>query len=174
MIIGEVQNNNEVIISMIKTWKRLFDRAHYHAVDGSYWWTIRQKAQSGGVKGWLALHNYHKYNDNHGSYISIDATFAGRPTLPHGIYGVFISSRATIGKDCTIFQQVTIGSNQLKDSKGNGSPVIGDNVYIGCGAKIIGNVTIGDNVRIGANCIVTEDIPDNCTVVLNKPRVIQK
>ena len=53
MIIGEVQKNNEVIISMIKTWKRLFDRAHYHAVDGSYWWTIRQKAQSGGQKDGL-------------------------------------------------------------------------------------------------------------------------
>ena len=40
--------------------------------------------------------------------------------------------------------------------------------------KIIGSVRIGNNVRIGANCVVTNDVPDNCTVVLNKPRVIQK
>ena len=45
---------------------------------------------------------------------------------------------------------------------------------IGAGAKIIGDVTIGNNVKIGANCIVIDDIPDNSTVVLNKPRVIVK
>lgn len=50
--------------------------------------------------------------------------------------------------------------------------MIGDNVYIGAGAKIIGNVRIGDNVRIGANCVCAEDIPDNATVVLPKPRII--
>lgn len=43
---------------------------------------------------------------------------------------------------------------------------------IGAGAKIIGNVHVGNNVRIGANAIVVDDIPDNCTVVMNKPRVI--
>ena len=51
---------------------------------------------------------------------------------------------------------------------------LGDRVYIGAGAKIIGNVTIGNNVRIGANCVVTTDIPDNATVVLERPRVIRK
>ena len=45
-------------------------------------------------------------------------------------------------------------------------------MYIGCGAKIIGNVKIGSNVRIGANCVVTRDVPDNATVVLEKPRII--
>lgn len=43
---------------------------------------------------------------------------------------------------------------------------------IGAGAKIIGNVRIGNNVRIGANAIVVDDVPDDCTVVMNKPRVI--
>ena len=45
-------------------------------------------------------------------------------------------------------------------------------MYIGCGAKIIGGVRVGNNVRIGANCVVCQDIPDNATVVLEKPRVI--
>lgn len=53
-----------------------------------------------------------------------------------------------------------------------GAPTIGNNCLIGAGAKIIGNVRIGNNVRIGANAIVVDDIPDNCTVVMNKPRVI--
>ena len=56
--------------------------------------------------------------------------------------------------------------------RGGGAPTIGNNCLIGAGAKIIGNVRIGNNVRIGANAIVVDDIPDNCTVVMNKPRVI--
>ena len=69
---------------------------------------------------------------------------------------------------------LTIGSNTLIDSKSGGAPIIGDNVYIGAGAKIIGNVKIGNNVRIGAGCTVTRDVPDNCTVAQNLPAVIQK
>lgn len=54
------------------------------------------------------------------------------------------------------------------------SPKIGDNCYIGAGAKIIGNVVVGNNVRIGANAVVVEDIPDNSVVVMEKPKIIQK
>lgn len=97
-----------------------------------------------------------------------------RFNCPHGIKGIFISSNAEIGTGCTIFQHVVIGSNTIPDSKSCGFPVIGNNVYIGTGASIIGNVRIGNNVRIGANCIVTEDVPDNCVVVLGKPVIIQK
>ena len=93
-----------------------------------------------------------------------------RFVTPHGFYGIFISQRAKVGDGCTIYQQVTIGSNDLPNS--GGAPTIGNNCLIGAGAKIIGNVRIGNNVRIGANAIVVDDIPDNCTVVMNKPRVI--
>lgn len=47
-------------------------------------------------------------------------------------------------------------------------------MYIGPGAKIFGNIKVGNNVRIGANCVVFEDIPDNATVVLPKPRIIER
>lgn len=96
----------------------------------------------------------------------------GRITFPHGLNGILISAGAEIGENCTVFHQVTIGSNTAKGSKHIGSPKILDNVYIGAGAKIIGGITVGNNVRIGANCVVTEDVPDNATVVLSKPRVI--
>lgn len=96
----------------------------------------------------------------------------GKITFPHGISGIFISCNSVIGNNCTIFQQVTIGSNTLKDSKHVGAPTIGDNVFIGAGAKIIGNVKIGDNVRIGAGAIVTENIPKNSTVVAEKSKII--
>ena len=69
-----------------------------------------------------------------------------------------IISKCKIGDDVTIMQQVTIGS-----SRGGGRagyPSIGNQCFIGAGAKIIGNVTIGDNVVIGANAVVTKDIPE--------------
>lgn len=84
------------------------------------------------------------------------AQFGSKPNLPHGVSGIFISSGSKIGRNAVIFQQVTIGSVTTLDSKSQGSPIIGDNCYIGAGAKIIGNIKIGNNVRIGANCVYTK------------------
>ena len=105
---------------------------------------------------------------------SIPITLAHAPFFPHGVKGIFISEKAKIGKDCVIFHQVTIGSNTLSGSKRRGSPTVGDHVYIGAGAKIIGNVTVGNSARIGANCVVVEDIPNNSTVVMPKPVIIER
>ena len=55
-----------------------------------------------------------------------------------------------------------------------GAPQIGNNVFIGAGAKIIGPVIIGDNARIGAGCIVVKDVPANATCVMQSPRLIIK
>lgn len=139
-------------------------------------WKYREKIIKKKNK-WLLPWYYLKYQralQKSGASIPIATKFAGKPYFPHGLYGIFISMGASIGKECVIFHQVTIGSNTIKGSKRIGSPTIGDNCYIGAGAKIIGKITIGNNVRIDANCIVTEDVPDDSTVVLNKPRIIQK
>jgi serine O-acetyltransferase len=90
------------------------------------------------------------------------------------LHGIFVAGGASIGRNCVIFHQVTIGANSLPDSKTVGVPRIGDNVYIGVGAKIIGCVNVGDNCRIGANCVVTRDVPPNTTVVLGEPRLITR
>ena len=120
----------------------------------------------------IARYKHKKLMEKFCASIPLSVQIDGEPNFPHGLAGIFVSSNAKIGKNCTIFHQVTIGSNTLKESKRQGAPVIGDNVYIGCGAKIIGGITIGNNVRIGANCVVVCDIPDNSTVVLESPRVI--
>lgn len=73
-----------------------------------------------------------------------------------------ISGEAIIGNDCTIYHQVTVGVNGIR---GKGAPCIGNHVFIGAGAKIIGNIKIGENCVIGANAVVTKDIPDNSIVV---------
>lgn len=107
------------------------------------------------------------------SFLPLSKDISNEITFPHGLCGVFISQGAKIEKGCVIFQQVTIGSNALPDSKNKGYPNIGKNCYIGAGAKIIGNVKIGNNVRIGANTVVTKDVEDNTTVVGAKSRLIK-
>lgn len=103
----------------------------------------------------------------------------GRMVSTH--YGVFITPTANIGygfclghcfsimiSECkigdnvTVMQQVTIGSS--RGGNRSGFPTIGNNVFIGCGAKILGKVTIGNNVMVGANAVITKDVPDNAIV----------
>lgn len=119
------------------------------------------------------VHAFDKRLKKYCSWIGYDAEIKGVPVLPHGISGLYISGGGVIGCNCVIYQQVTIGSNTLRDSQYFGSPTIGDNVLIGAGAKIIGKVKVGNNVRIGANAVVARDVPDNSVVVSNG-RVIQK
>lgn len=76
--------------------------------------------------------------------------------------GIVVSDRAVVGKNCTIAHGVTVG--KANRGKNKGYPTIGDNVYIGPGAKIVGKVRVGNNVAIGANCVVTRDVPDNAVV----------
>lgn len=96
------------------------------------------------------------------NHYPLDATIGGGITLPHNI-GIIVSGDAVIGNNCTIFHHVTIGANVSKEE--GGAPKIGEDVFIGAGAKLIGNITVGDRVRIGANAVVTKDIPADCTVV---------
>lgn len=77
------------------------------------------------------------------------------------------------GKNFTVAQGATIGSNLGSNGK-IGAPVIGDNVFVGANAVVVGNITIGDNVVVGAGSIVTKSIPSNCVVVGNPARIIKR
>ena len=76
---------------------------------------------------------------------------------------IVVHWKSTIGKNCNISQGVTLG--KANRGRNEGVPTLGDCVYIGPGAKIVGSVRIGNNVAIGANCVVTKDVPDNAVVV---------
>ena len=82
--------------------------------------------------------------------------------IDHGT-GVVIGETAIIGDNVTMFHGVTLGGTGKE--KGKRHPTIGNNVFIGSGAKILGNITIGNNVKIGANAVVLKDVPSNVTVV---------
>lgn len=145
--------------------------------DSDYFWRLRTKALNANNKLLKLYYRYRyaKLMKSMGSAIPLEAIIEGKPELPHGIYGIFVSRGAKIGKGCIIYQQVTIGSNADKDSKGYGFPAVGDHVLIGVGAKIIGNVKIGNRVKIGANAVVTKDLPDNCTAIMGGGlRIIEK
>jgi len=122
----------------------------------------------------VALLIYELYQYENSSSIAYNSSFTSEPCFPHGIKSIFISGDASIGSNCIIFQQVTIGSVTLLDARSLGAPEIGNNCYIGAGVKIIGNVKIGNNVRIGANTVVYKDVPDNTIVVSAEQKNIIK
>ena len=82
--------------------------------------------------------------------------------IDHGM-GVVVGETSVIGDNVLLYQGVTLGGTGLE--KGKRHPTIGNNVVIGAGAKILGNITIGDNSYIGANAVVIKDVPANSTVV---------
>lgn len=106
-------------------------------------------------------------NASMGTDLGAGAQFDAPPVLPHNLNGIIVSHYAKIGKNVTIFQQVTIAQNDFDQSA-----TIGDDCVIGAGAKIIGNVRIGNRVKIGANAVVVTDIPDDATAVGVPARII--
>lgn len=148
----------------------------YRRQTTAYFWNLRQKYLNSRCRltRWYYFQKHQRLMEKCCASIPVTAQIAGVPILPHGLSGIYISAGAKLGKNCVLFHQVSIGSNTLPGSKGQGFPTLGDNVYVGAGAKIIGGITIGNNVRIGANCVVTENVPDNATVVMERPRIIVK
>ncbi len=89
----------------------------------------------------------------------------------HGM-GVVIGETSIIGSNVTLFQGVTLGGTGKQ--RGKRHPTLGNDVVVGTGAKVLGNITIGDNVNIGANAVVIRDVPPNSTVVGVPGRVAKK
>ena len=83
-----------------------------------------------------------------------------------------VKQNCKIGKNCTLLPGVVIGNKNLEND--DSWVLIGDNCYIGLGAKIFGEVKIGNNVVIGANSVVVKDIPDNCVVSGIPAKIIKK
>ncbi len=90
------------------------------------------------------------------------ATIGRRLFIDHGL-GVVIGETAIVGDDVTLYQGVTLGGTGKEHGKRH--PTIEDDVVIGGGAKVLGNITVGRNCRIGAGSVVLRNVPENSTVV---------
>jgi len=96
----------------------------------------------------------------------------GRRVFIDHATGVVIGETAIVGNDVLIYQQVTLGGVSL--SHGKRHPTLEDNVIVGAGAKILGNITIGRDSKIGANSVVIKDVPPGCTAVGVPARVTHR
>ena len=99
------------------------------------------------------------------------ATIGRRVFIDHGI-GVVIGETAIVGDDVTIYQGVTLGGVSL--NKGKRHPTIEDNVVIGGGAKVLGDITIGKGSKIGANSVVVKDAPPHSTIIGIPGKIIKR
>ncbi len=90
------------------------------------------------------------------------AELGRRLFIDHGT-GTVIGETAIVGDDVTLYQGVTLGGTGKE--KGKRHPTLGNNIQVGSGAKLLGNITIGDNCRIGAGSVVLRNVPENSTIV---------
>jgi len=82
--------------------------------------------------------------------------------LPHQ-HGIVFQGATELGEDVTVYHQVTLGENERSGERGG--PIVGDRVYIGAGAKIIGRVIVGDDATVGANAVVVMSVERGATVI---------
>ncbi len=111
-----------------------------------------------------------KTRRKYGIEIHPAATIGSGVFIDHGM-GVVIGETAVVGDNCTIYQGVTLGGTGKH--KGKRHPTIGNNVLIGCGAKVLGPFSVGDNSKIAANAVVLQEVPPNCTCVGIPARIVR-
>ena len=98
------------------------------------------------------------------------AKIGRRLVIDHGT-GIVIGATAEVGDDCLLYQGVTLGGTGAQREKRH--PTLGNNIMVGCGAKILGPFKVGDNSRIAANSVVLKEVPPNSTVVGVPGRVVR-
>ena len=86
--------------------------------------------------------------------------------------GVIIGETTIIGDDCTLYQGVTLGGTGNETGKRH--PTLGNNVIVGVGAAVLGNITVGDNSKIGGGAVAVKDVPPNCTVIGIPGRIVKR
>ena len=90
------------------------------------------------------------------------ATIGKRFVIDHGM-GIVIGETTIIGDDCMLYQGVTLGGTGKETGKRH--PTLGNDVTVGVGASVLGDITLGDHSKVGGGAVVVKDVPDRCTVV---------
>src|SRR5690625_4034203 len=99
------------------------------------------------------------------------AVLGRRWFIDHGM-GVVIGETTVVGDDVVLFHGTTLGGRSM--SPGKRHPTVGDNVIIGAGAKVLGDILIGDNAQVGANAVVVKDVPEGTVAVGVPARIIEQ
>lgn len=99
------------------------------------------------------------------------ATIGAGFFIDHGM-GVVIGETTEIGENVTLYQGVTLGGTGL--DRGKRHPTLGNEVVVGTGAKVLGNIRLGNQVKVGAGSVVVHSVPDNCTVVGVPAEIVKK
>ncbi len=131
----------------------------YHRARGGAWHALQRKIARMRHLFWSVVTQ---------SDIGLEARLGKGLLLPHP-NGVVIHEDAQVGEDCMIMQQVTIGMIGAGEV-----PTVGNRVYIGAGAKILGKLSVGDGARIGANAVVMSDVPAGSTAVGIPARIVDR
>lgn len=145
------------------------DCLYYYFLSPGYqysWW-MRFCAYLSAHKVWRVFFPF-SWSILHHLQIKFGIAISYKARIGKGLFighhgGIVTNDQMEIGNNCNLSHDVTIGVSRR--GKHPGVPTIGNNVYIGPGAKLFGKIRVGDNVAIGANCVVTKDIPDNAVVV---------
>ncbi len=144
--------------------KQYFTNKGFHF---SFWFRLANAYHRIPIIGWLLRFQFSRLKRR---YVT-DMSF--RPSIGPGfcIYHLYTSSihpDALLGKNFVLMHNVTIGSGH------SGTPIIGDNVFVGPGSVVFGGVKIGNNVAIGPNSVVIKDVPDDCVVAGNPAKIISQ
>lgn len=132
------------------------------AITFQYWWRMNKTRSRFNILSKIMYTHYYRKMGIH----MPSATDVGPGLVIWHPVGIVVNPKTRIGKNCNMYQFLSIGEEKGK------AAVIGDNVTIGPHASIVGGVRIGNNVKIGAGTVVINDVPDNCTTVGNPNRII--
>ncbi|HEX7861817.1 MAG TPA: serine O-acetyltransferase [Verrucomicrobiae bacterium] len=122
-------------------------------------WAEYHKNSGHRLRALLSNFRFQRYSHRYGMVIHLNVFGPGLSIAHPGM--IIVNEAARVGANCRIHPGTVIGTAA---GQSKAAPQIGDNVYIGPGAKIFGAIRIGNNVAIGANAVVNKDVPDNVTV----------
>jgi len=132
------------------------------------YWSKRKAPYSRAMKA-ICFIKHRFWSTVTGAEIQLGTSIGGGLLIPHP-NGIVIHPNVKIGPNCLIFQQVTIGTSKNQ----NGVPIVGGQVDIGAGAKILGPLSIGDHAIIGANAVVISNVPQSATAIGIPAKVREK
>lgn len=148
------------------SWKSAWkDMIFSHNLRYMYWW---RKAYSAKKRSLLAKWKLYRYSCKYGLEIG-SATIGQGLYLGHP-YNITVNQLSTIGNNVNLHKGVTIGMENRGERRG--APAIGNKVYIGVNATIVGKVKIGNNVLVAPNTYINFDVPDNSIVIGNPGKII--